>query len=400
MTPTDAWIGAAEATRALGVTRPTLYAYVSRGLIRSEPAPGVTRERRYAREDVARLRRRADERRNPDKVAAHALQWGMPVLESSITLIGGDTLFYRGHDAIALARSASVEEVASLVWTGRLDATRAPTTRQATRREQTSARRGPFIVHAQSVLALASADDAQAFDLRPEGVVRTGWKILDLLVDCAAPRARGDQIAAALGGGWRVRPGGEDLIRATLILCADHELNVSAFTARCVASAGSNPYAVAIAGLSALEGAKHGGSTARVEALLASMRRTRSLRTSLAERLRHGSRIDGFGHPLYKHGDPRAAALLEMLGERFPRSPELRYVREFARVTTSLTGELPNLDFGLGAVSRVLGLPPASGLTLFAIGRTIGWIGHAIEQYALDQIIRPRARYVGAVPGG
>ncbi|HTJ20774.1 MAG TPA: citrate synthase, partial [Gemmatimonadaceae bacterium] len=100
MTPTDAWIGAAEATRALGVTRPTLYAYVSRGLIRSEPAPGVTRERRYAREDVARLRRRADERRNPDKVAAHALQWGMPVLESSITLIGGDTLFYRGHDAI------------------------------------------------------------------------------------------------------------------------------------------------------------------------------------------------------------------------------------------------------------------------------------------------------------
>ena len=64
----------------------------------------------------------------------------------------------------------------------------------------------------------------------------------------------------------------------------------------------------------------------------------------------------------------------------------------------SLTGERPNVDFALGAVSRVLGLPRASALTLFAIGRTIGWIGHAMEQYALDQIIRPRARYVGLAP--
>jgi len=73
-------------------------------------------------------------------------------------------------------------------------------------------------------------------------------------------------------------------------------------------------------------------------------------------------------------------------------------VREFARVATSVTGEKPNVDFALGAVARVLSLPTAAGLTLFAIGRTIGWIGHAIEQYALDQIIRPRARYVGIAP--
>ncbi|HET7373608.1 MAG TPA: citrate/2-methylcitrate synthase, partial [Gemmatimonadaceae bacterium] len=122
-----------------------------------------------------------------------------------------------------------------------------------------------------------------------------------------------------------------------------------------------------------------------------------SLRSALTERLRQGARIGGFGHPLYKLGDPRAAALLEMLGERFPRSPELRFVREFARVATALTGEQPNVDFGLAALSRVLGLPAASGLTLFAIGRAIGWLGHAVEQYGIDQIIRPRARYVGAL---
>ena len=389
-----AWISAAEAARNLDVTRATLYAYVSRGFIRSEAGPGASRARRYSRDDVERLRRRAAERRDPDKVAAHALQWGMPVLESSITLIADDTLYYRGHDVVSLAHDASVEAVASLIWTGRLDDRRPEFAPPAP--SVPAPRSTPFIVRAQAALALASAVDHQAFDLRSDAVVRAGWRILDLLVGIEAPRARGP-IDVALARGWRLRPGADAVVRAAIILCADHELNVSAFTARCVASAGSNPYAVVTAGLAALEGTKHGGSTARVEATLAAMRRERSLRAALAERLRHGQRIDGFGHPLYRQGDPRAAALLDMLERRYPKSPELRYARDFARAATALTGERPNVDFALGAVSRVLGLPSGSGLTLFAVGRTIGWIGHAIEQYAVDHIIRPRAKYVGVV---
>ena len=389
-----AWISAAEAARNLDVTRATLYAYVSRGFIRSEAGPGASRARRYSRDDVERLRRRAAERRDPDKVAAHALQWGMPVLESSITLIADDTLYYRGHDVVSLAHDASVEAVASLIWTGRLDDRRPEFAPPAP--SVPAPRSTPFIVRAQAALALASAVDHQAFDLRSDAVVRAGWRILDLLVGIEAPRARGP-IDVALARGWRLRPGADAVVRAAIILCADHELNVSAFTARCVASAGSNPYAVVTAGLAALEGTKHGGSTARVEATLAAMRRERSLRAALAERLRHGQRIDGFGHPLYRQGDSRAAALLDMLERRYPKSPELRYARDFARAATALTGERPNVDFALGAVSRVLGLPSGSGLTLFAIGRTIGWIGHAIEQYAVDHIIRPRAKYVGVV---
>jgi len=318
----------------------------------------------------------------------------MPVLESSITLIADDTLYYRGHDVVSLAHDASVEAVASLIWTGRLDDRRPEFAPPAP--SVPAPRSTPFIVRAQAALALASAVDHQAFDLRSDAVVRAGWRILDLLVGIEAPRARGP-IDVALARGWRLRPGADAVVRAAIILCADHELNVSAFTARCVASAGSNPYAVVTAGLAALEGTKHGGSTARVEATLAAMRRERSLRAALAERLRHGQRIDGFGHPLYRQGDPRAAALLDMLERRYPKSPELRYARDFARAATALTGERPNVDFALGAVSRVLGLPSGSGLTLFAIGRTIGWIGHAIEQYAVDHIIRPRAKYVGVV---
>ena len=87
-----AWIGAVEAARLLRVSRATLYAYVSRGLIRSQPSPGAPRERRYAHDDLLRLRRQAEERRAPDKAAARALEWGMPILESAITLIDGRRL--------------------------------------------------------------------------------------------------------------------------------------------------------------------------------------------------------------------------------------------------------------------------------------------------------------------
>src|SRR6187200_1749985 len=122
MNTNDSWMGAGDAARLLKVSRTTLYAYVSRGYVRSQPTPGPSRDRRYSREDVERLRRRAEERREPDKAAARALQWGMPILESSIALIDGQRLYYRGHDAAVLARTRSLEEVAALIWTGQLSA--------------------------------------------------------------------------------------------------------------------------------------------------------------------------------------------------------------------------------------------------------------------------------------
>jgi citrate synthase len=133
--------------------------------------------------------------------------------------------------------------------------------------------------------------------------------------------------------------------------------------------------------------------------MLGALAREKRPRAALTERMRRGERIDGFGHPLYPNGDPRATALLEMLRAFDKKSPALALVERIADGGYALTGEHPNLDFALGAVSRVLKLPRGSGLTLFAIGRTIGWIGHAIEQYASGQIIRPRAKYVGVSPG-
>jgi citrate synthase len=419
--PRHPWIGAADAAQRLGVSRATLYAYVSRGFIRSQAQAGSTRERTYSHDDVERLRRRTEERKAPDKAAAHALQWGMPILESSIALIDGHTLYYRGHDAATLARSRSLEDVAALIWTGqfekpaietatmrvppeRANASRWARPEQATasrgaRPEQANASRGAFVPRAQSLLAAAAARDPVVMDLRPTSVARTGVAIVRLLTRAATQSdPRDEPIDAVLARAWKVRGDGRDVLRAALVLCADHELNVSSFTARCVASAGSHPYAVVIAGLAALEGPKHGGASARAESMLESMRGARPIRPAVAARLRRGESIDGFGHPLYRDGDPRARLLLDLLGERYAKSSEYRFVVDFVRAASGSIGEHPNLDFALASVARVLRLPPGSPLMLFAIGRSVGWIGHAIEQYATNQLIRPRAKYVGVPP--
>jgi citrate synthase len=399
MTRPHSWIGAADAARLLRVRRATLYAYVSRGYVRSQPGAGPSRERQYSRDDVERLRRRIEERRDPDKAAARALQWGVPVLESSITAIDGARLFYRGHDVGTLARTRSVSEVASLIWSGRFDSPLADDPLGDVGRKPAAAARLPFMTRAHAAIAVAAAGDAFAFDVRPETVILSGWRIVHLLTRAATGLPPGGRsIDQTLGQAWRAGPRGADVLRRALILCADHELNVSSFTARCVASAGSTPYAVVTAGLAALEGTRHGGTTARVESMLAAMRRSRSIGTAIGERLRRGERIDGFGHPLYRDGDPRAAALFEQLQERYPKSPELAFVLEVAAAAAAALRDRPNLDFALAAVARVLRLPADSALTIFAIGRTVGWIGHAIEQYATGQLIRPRARYVGIAP--
>ena len=121
--------------------------------------------------------------------------------------------------------------------------------------------------------------------------------------------------------------------------------------------------------------------------------------SAMASRLASGGPIDGFGHPLYGNGDPRAVGLIELLRQRSAKSAELAYVLEFAEAAAAAVRERPNIDFALAAGARVLRLPQGAALMLFAIGRTIGWIGQAIEQYATGQLIRPRAKYVGVVPG-
>ena len=206
-------------------------------------------------------------------------------------------------------------------------------------------------------------------------------------------------ISQQLQQGWIPdQPQAAALLNAALILCADHEFNVSSFTARCVASAGSMPYQVVLAGLAALQGVKHGRVTERVEAFWREAGTPAGVRASLANYLKRGETIPGFGHPLYPTGDPRGRLLLELTTTAYPASPAVALAQAIIAEAFDLIGEYPTLDFGLITLARALNLPPGGAITLFALGRTIGWIGHAIEQYQLDRMIRPRAQYRGRQP--
>src|SRR5262245_60588565 len=114
----DRYLTAREAAAALNVSLATLYSYVSRGMLRSEPVAGDPRVKCYLREDVSRLVERKELRSDPAKAAARSLNWGAPVLDSALTLIAGGRIYYRGRDALELAQKASVEEVAALLWSG------------------------------------------------------------------------------------------------------------------------------------------------------------------------------------------------------------------------------------------------------------------------------------------
>ncbi|MBE2238570.1 MAG: citrate synthase family protein [Caldilineaceae bacterium] len=393
------YLSAREAADRLGISVATLYAYVSRGLLRSEAVDDGSRARRYYAEDVEALRSRKEMRRDPESGAQNALSYGMPVLESAITLIEDGCLFYRGYDALGLAQQRSVEEVASLIWLDHLDpgdlfAQGGDAQAPAPQLEALDAVQHPIECY-QATLARAATGDLAAYLTTPEAMAATGARILHRLVAATTRQPVATSIAQALQGACAPgQPASVELFSAALILCADHELNVSAFTARCVASAGSTPYAVVIAGLAALQGHRHGGHTERVGHLLREA--NDGIAGAVASYLRQGASIPGFGHRLYPDGDPRARLLLEMVNARYANAAIPALANELRRTVHALTGAQPTVDFALEVMARTLELPPHAALALFALGRTIGWIGHAIEQAATEQLIRPRARYVGA----
>jgi len=398
----ERYLSAGRAAEELGVSLATLYAYVSRGMVRSEAAEGKRRNRRYRAEDVRRLKERKERRRDPDGVVEGALHWGTPIMESGITLIDSGGLYYRGRDVVGLARKQSIEEVAALIWTG--DEGVAPDLFPSEELRLSGRIQAvlegvsgmPPVDTFQVMLPLAAAEDPAAYDLRPRAVAHTGARILRLMT-YAASGEEASGLAEALGRGWsplEVRM----ILDAALVICADHELPVSTFAARCVASSGATPYAVVLAGLAALGGVKHGGEIELVEAFLWEVEAAGDARGVISGRLRRGERVPGFGHSLYPEGDPRGAGLLRLVAETYPESPAVALSQAVTGEVLHLMDGRATVDFALATVARTLQLPPGAAVALFGLGRTVGWIGHAIEQYETDSLIRPRARYVGEQP--
>jgi citrate synthase len=382
---------ARETADRLGIKLDTLYAYVSRGRLRSVMVSG-TRERRYRSEDVQALLDARSGVRPPQSSDPGAL---MPVIGSSICLIENGRFYYRGQDAICLSEGAPLEEVARLLW---LDETASELAYPSGPSQSGSAASISGLVERCQIRLTALGDeDLSALDLTRARVARTGWRILGELTACIAPTLPSpDPIHRRLAAAWRLTEAGADLIRRCLVLMADHELNPSTFVARCVASTGATPYGVVAAALSALSGRFHGGETARAEGLLHELLEGIDPIAVMAGRLARGERLPGFGQPLYPEGDPRAIAILAALAQAAPEAHAL--AERAAEAGLRLIGRHPNVDFALAATAIGLGLPRDSALGLFIIGRTVGWIAHAIEQYESGILIRPRARYLGPRP--
>ncbi|MDA8443693.1 citrate synthase family protein [Paracidovorax valerianellae] len=390
------YLSAPEAATRLGVSRQTLYAYVSRGLLQAH-AGETPRESRYLQDDVERLAGQRTRGRKPKEVVKAALDWGLPVLESTITLIEDGQLYYRGENAISLAAGCTVEDLAGLLWgcpersAFGPDAPALPAAMAALQ----PCLAGRRLEETLLLLFAAGTEDGStaAWQASPERLAEGCGALVRLLAACllnTAPHAA--PVHQQCASAWRLNHQGADLIRQALVLCADHELNASSFTARCVASTGASLRAAVVGGLAALTGGKHGGTTARVEALWDELDRSASPEQRLRQRLARGEDLPGFGHHLYPQGDVRAESLLRQL------LPHNDHLKNWIAEAQALTGQRPSIDFALVALRRHLALPEGAAFGLFALGRSIGWLAHAMEQRHSGQLIRPRAAYTGPRP--
>ncbi len=377
------WIEAEQAMARLGVRAQTLYAYVSRGRVAAAAHPDDPRRSLYRASDIAALAARKARGRRAADVAAEAIAWGEPVLPSAITTIVGGRLFYRGQDAVDLARMHSLEQTARLLRGGHGAPLKSPEPRKPKKGDTPRAR-------LFSTLAARAGLDPPARGRAPLALALEAAGLLEAAADAVAGALGEGSIHHRLAQAWRLDATGADLVRRALVLLADHELNASTFAVRVAASTGASLAAASLAGLAALSGPLHGGMAARVE-MFAEEARRRGPGRAVAERLAQGAPTPGFGHPLYPDGDPRATALLEA----FAVPPDLADLR---RETEAATGQPPNIDFALVALARACALPDDAPFGLFAVGRMSGWHAHAIEQLQTGQLIRPRARYVGEVP--
>jgi len=377
------WLSAEQAMRRLGVRPQTLYAYVSRGRVQAAADPADPRRSRYRASDIAALTVRKARGRKAADVAESTIAWGEPVLSSAITTVMDGRLYYRGHDAVRLAETETLESVARLLRGG----DGAPLRR--TLREPPPGGL-TLLSRAFAALAARAAVDPPARDRDPAELAVEAATLLDILADAVAGQLGGGPIHERLGRAWGCGRRGMDLIRRALVLMADHELNASTFAARVAASTGASLSASALAGLATLSGPLHGGASAGVGGLIGEAERA-GPREAVAALMAFHRPAPGFGHPLYPEGDPRARALFGAFRAPAPLEA-LRAAVEAA------TGQHDNVDFALAALARDLSLPAEAPFALFAVARCAGWTAHAMEQIATGALIRPRARYVGRPP--
>lgn len=382
----------------LGVKLETVYAYVSRGLLeRHQGLDG--RSSLFRESDVERLARRGRPRRTTRSAAIDFS------IRTQITSVEPARLSYRGHDARQLARTATFEQVAELLWTGALPA-------------ETPAWQPPdigkFSVDTPTdrlrlAVIAAAARDPFRKDLSPAAVAGSARTLIAAAVasippagDGRTPRlvlpTGGQPLRATMAGRlWAgltpnpPRAGMTAVMNAALVLIADHELAASTFAARVAASTRADPYNVVLAGLGVLAGPLHGGAGHRVWQVLADAEGAGPA-PAVAKALDLYGHHPGFGHPIYTDVDPRAAEILDLVRRAAGGSRQMALVDAVLSSVQQRAGLGANVDFGLAALAYVAGMSSDASEVIFTIGRIAGWVAHALEEYQEVPLrFRPRA---------
>jgi citrate synthase len=357
------WLSREEALERLRVRPQTLYAYVSRGRIGMRPDRADPRRSEYRADDIAALATRRARGRSPSAIAESAIAWGEPSIVTAISTVWHGQLIYRGRDAVALSDHATLEETAAVLW-----ALPEPVRFEAPPDALGQVGRAPAFAQP----ALIAGQARPSLGRSAASLCADAARAIGVLAGALGASPGPEPVHRRLARGWSVDDRGAEAIRRALVLLADHELNASTFAARVAASTGASP-AAAVMQL-AEDAARHGAD--------ATIRRW----------LGHDRPLPGFGHPLYPEGDPRATALLTAIDN----TDETLRALETAAIAA--TGAPANIDFALAVLTRSLGLPRDAPFHLFALGRSVGWAAHMVEQIVSGSIIRPRGRYEGLLP--
>jgi citrate synthase len=382
--PRSPWITTTEAAQRLGVKRSTLYAYVSRGLLRSERRPGQ-QESLFDRAQIDAMATATRPAGGPQPVLRFRS------IATSVSRQAEGQLFYRGRPLADVVSLGSLEEAAAVVL-------EAPASVSSSAPDATAGldlallplhRRMPVAVQ------LLAAADPFAGDTDPDRVRTAALPTLRAAVALVAGRPPGRQVgddlaALALGalGGRVDAPGDVDVLRVLLVSLLDHGLTASTIAARVAASTRAGLPDCLCAAYAAMSGPLHGAAPVAAHTLLAEGADPAAL---LARSLRSGGSVAGFGHFLYPDGDPRAEVVLEALWRRPGTAALRRRVEALSTIVRERTGALPNIDLASAAVLHALGLPAESGEVVFQIARSVGVAAHVIEEYA-EEPLRWRGR--------
>ena len=373
-----------EAARRLGVKVPTVYAYVSRGLLESHRDPNG----RGSLFDLADIEALAARSRGGRQTATRlaSVTTGVTRLDQQLGPI------YRGHSATELAATTSFEEVAALLW-------------QSDESGDWSAPDlgpSPFtetLDRMRWALVACGASDPLRADLRPVAVTRAARRAAAALTAVVGPPPPGEDprssIAARLTARLTTKASvAPAALNAALVLLADHELAASTLAVRVAASVRADPYDALAAGLATLAGPLHGGASQLAYEVLAGAERDGVAR-ALNDVLREQGRLPGFGHSVYTAGDPRFDALYR-LAEPVLSEDRRALVRDVITLAAEHDVPLANCDLALAALTWGTGMPPDTGRTIFAVARVAGWTAHYLEELT-ERPLRFRARAVYSV---